>query len=242
MPNALTDTNRIPPEGLKVAVTRPVKDFADTADALREIGADPVSVPAIEIDISPREELVKALENPADFNWILFTSRNAVDAVFAIVESISGPRIAAVGPRTADALTAHGAAIDLMPEVHTALGLLDVLPNVAGEKVLLPESEIALPALRDGLVERGAHVTAVTAYLTRELEVNLHHLEEADVVLFSSPSAVDSIVNSSGVPENTRVVCVGPTTTAAAERQGLRIHATAHDHTAESLAKALSDI
>lgn len=229
-------------EGLKVAVTRPAKDFADTADALREIGADPVSLPAIEIDVSPREELVKALENSADFNWILFTSRNAVDAVFAIVSSISGPRIAAVGPRTADVLTAHGAAIDLVPQVHTAQGLLGVLPNVAGEKVLLPESELALPTLRDGLVERGAHVTTVTAYLTRELRVNLHHLERIDIVLFSSPSAVDSIVNSGGVPENTQVVCVGPTTTAAAERQGLRVHATARDHTAGSLAKALSDV
>ncbi len=229
-------------EGLKVAVTRPAKDFADTADALREIGADPVSLPAIEIDVSPREELVKALENSADFNWILFTSRNAVDAVFAIVGSISGPRIAAVGPRTADALTAHGAAIDLVPQVHTAQGLLGVLPNVAGEKVLLPESELALPTLRDGLVERGAQVTTVTAYLTRELRVNLHHLERIDIVLFSSPSAVDSIVNSGGVPENTQVVCVGPTTTAAAKRQGLRVHATARDHTAGSLAKALSDV
>ncbi len=222
-----------------MAVTRPEKDFAEVAEALGKTGAVPVSVPAIVIDYSSNAELTNALARVGEFDWAIFTSKNVVEAVFRTTDTISGPRVAAVGPRTAAELEARRVKVDLIPDEHTAEGLLGAMENVDGLRILLPQSAIADPTLRTGLISKGAHVTAVTAYHTRSVGVDRSLLGKADVILFSSPSAVESAVNGGGVPEHAKIVCVGPTTTRAAAELGLKIHATARDHSAESLAQAI---
>ncbi len=222
-----------------MAVTRPDKDFAEVAEALGKTGAVPVSVPAIVIDYSSNAELTNALARVGEFDWAIFTSKNVVEAVFRTTNAISGPRVAAVGPRTAAELEARRVKVDLIPDEHTAEGLLGAMENVDGLRILLPQSAIADPTLRTGLISKGAHVTAVTAYHTRSVGVDRSLLGKADVILFSSPSAVESAVNGGGVPEHAKIVCVGPTTTRAAAELGLKIHATARDHSAESLAQAI---
>ncbi len=222
-----------------MAVTRPEKDFAEVAEALGKSGAVPVSVPAIVIDYSSNAELTNALARVGEFDWAVFTSKNAAEAVFRTTDTISGPRVAAVGPRTAAELEARRVKVDLIPDEHTAEGLLDAMGNVDGLRILLPQSAIARPTLRNGLTSKGAHVTAVTAYHTLSVKVDRSLLGAADVILFSSPSAVESVVNGGGVPEHAKIVCVGPTTTRTAAELGLEIHATARDHSAESLAQAI---
>ncbi len=222
-----------------MAVTRPDKDFAEVAEALGKTGAVPVSVPAIVIDYSSNAELTNALARVGEFDWAIFTSKNVVEAVFRTTDAISGPSVAAVGPSTAAELEARRVKVDLIPDEHTAEGLLGAMENVDGLRILLPQSAIADPTLRTGLISKGAHVTAVTAYHTRSVGVDRSLLGKADVILFSSPSAVESAVNGGGVPEHAKIVCVGPTTTRAAAELGLKIHATARDHSAESLTQAI---
>lgn len=222
-----------------MAVTRPEKDFAELAEALGKTGAVPVSVPAIVIDYSSNAELTSALARVGEFDWAVFTSRNAVEAVFRTTDAFAGPRVAAVGPRTAAELEARRVKVDLIPDEHTAEGLLEAMENVNGLRILLPQSAIARPTLGNGLTSKGAHVTAVTAYHTRSVRVDRSLLAEADVILFSSPSAVESVLDGGGVPEHAKIVCVGPTTTRAAAELGLEIHATARDHSAECLAQAI---
>ena len=110
----------------------------DTAERLRALGATPVVVPAIRIEFTDPPELDRALACIAGYDWVVFTSRNGVEAVFRRTRSIAGPRVAAIGPATAQALREHGVEPDLMPAEYVAEAVLDALGDVIHRWELTP--------------------------------------------------------------------------------------------------------
>ena len=140
--------------------------------------------------------------------------------------------VAAVGPATADSLRRNGVEPDLVPAEHSARGLVDSFPAPSGppRAVLFPCADIAPDTIGDGLAEKGWMVRRVEAYRTvaraaPEPEV-LAGVAAADAITFTATSSVAAFValrTPGGAPLGApaHVVCIGPTTAAAARAAGL---------------------
>jgi len=162
--------------GRRVLVTRAREQAGSLLDLLRAAGAVPVLLPMVEIapaaDYRALDAALAALEG---YDWLLFTSANTVTYVEQRLRTVGydwqsvgrgDVRVAAVGPRTADLLSARGVAVAYVPTAHTAVALAEGLPVRPGGRVLLPGSEIADGGLAATLRARGARVETHVAYRT----------------------------------------------------------------------------
>jgi uroporphyrinogen-III synthase len=221
--------------GKKIVITRPKHQAAGFADKLRELDAEPLILPMIEI-VPPEDttELEAALQQ--SYDWTLFTSTNAVEMVMKYQPSDLG-KVAAVGPKTA-AVLEH---VDLIAQRHVAEGLYNSLAqaeDLHGQRILLPQSDKARPVLLDLLRQAGADVTAVTAYRTIKAEADVD-ISSADVITFTSGSTVESFVDNYDDIGNAIIACIGPITAQTAEREGLPVHIVANPHTIDGLIDAI---
>ena len=251
-----------PLTGKRVLVTRTIEQAGATAALLRERGAEPVVVPTIEIhppsDPLPLERAVAGLGR--DYDCVAFTSANAVAETLREVlrqgrgaGAFSATKIAAIGPGTEAALAAHGLRADLEPHQFRGEGLAEEMLKrlAAGARVLVPRAKEAREVLPDALRAAGMHVDVVTVYETRKPpQTTADHLAALlergalDAVMFTSGSTVDNLCDLLGertaaLLTGVRVASIGPMTTAAAERRGLRVDATASEATVLRLVEAL---
>jgi len=259
--DALAFFERRPLFGRTVVVTRAREQASVLAGRLRDLGAAVLECPTIRIeppdDVGPLDE---ALARVSVFDWIVFTSVNAVRMVMARLSartrdarSLSGVKLSAIGPATAEALRAAGLLADLMPGRYTSEDLLDELKahsDLTGAAVLLPRADIAPEALREGLEQAGATITAVTAYRTVVDEPDPAVIDRliaggVDWVTFTSASTARNFAAVIGperlaqVSGRVRYASIGPQTTAAAEFLGLPIAAEADEATIDGLVDAI---
>ncbi len=230
-----------PLTGRRIVVTRAAEDAERLAGRLRSLGAKPIVAPVIRTEFTDPPELAASLKDVSRFDWIVFTSRNGVEAVFRLVESLEGPRIAAIGPATRAALERRGAHVDLMPDTYVAEGIVETLGDVTGLEILLPRADIARATLADQLTRRGARVTQVAAYETVMLPCDPATWDDADTVTFTSASTVRGFLESGNVPAGANVFCIGPITAAEARAHGLTVTAVAREYTEDGLIDALTD-
>ncbi len=243
--------------GATVAVTRPRSDVDDVADALRAAGARVVQFPVLEI-VDPEDggaSLRSAAAQLFRFEWVAFTSANAVRRLLDLVPDLGalrGVHLAAVGRATAAVLAAKGLGADLVPERASAEGLAEAFPlaTAPGARVLFPASASARPILPRALRAKGWTVEEVVAYRTVPAPAppagRLRDLEDATAVTFASPSAVRAYVtlrtgDGRPLPVPGIVACIGEVTAAAARQAGLRVAAVAAGDSGASLADALAD-
>ncbi len=241
----------------RILVTRPRRLSPSPGDplvaALTALGADAIWLPAIRIappDDPARLDAAIGRAEVGDFDWIVFTSANAVDPVLdRLPAPPPGIRVAAVGPATAAALEARGWPVDVVPPRHTAEALAAALGDVAGQRVLFPKADIARPAIEKDLAARGAIVDAVIAYRTLIAEPGPAALAElragVDVATFASGSAVWAFATlAGGRPVDllgpARVACIGPETARVAMEAGLRVDILPDEHTIPALAAAIA--
>ena len=169
------------------------------------------------------------------FDWIVFTSAHAVEAVTdALPSPPAGVRIAAVGPSTADTLRERGWPIDLLGHGPGAEGLVDALGEVGvrNRRVLYPASSRSLRTLQEGLARLGADVVRFVAYrivrATLDVDACRRSIEHRAVgaITFASPSAVIELERALGPEDFKRLlgtapaVAIGPTTSAALGARG----------------------
>ena len=229
-----------PLAGRRVVVTRPREQSARLAGALERLGAEVSIVPLVAIE--PVEDA--GLHLGQGYDWVVFTSANAVAAVGDRARAaLADARLAAVGPATADAVRELGLELSFVPERFDAESLAAGLGALAGARVLLPQADVADPALAERLREHGAVVDAVVAYRTVPLEPEadgLRALDEADAVLLASGSAARALAACGAPVERPLLVCIGPSTAEAAREAGLRVDLVASEATAEGMIQALS--
>ena len=242
--------------GKRVLITRPAHQSGDLATRLWEAGAEPIVAPTIAI--GPPEDLAAARDAVArvrDHAWTVFTSRNGVDAFFdrlgelgRDVRAFGDVRIAAIGPKTAEALAARGIRVDLVPSVfvNEAVAAELLARTAPGDRVLVYRAQEARDVLPETLRAHGRIVADVAAYATRfvddpELEAKARH---ADVVTFTSSSTVHGFVHN--VPDAAAVLAaktvaaIGPITAQTARDAGIRVDVVADEFTVEGLLRALS--
>ena len=232
--------------GWKVLVPRTKEQAGEMADRLRSHGATSHEVPTISVE-PPRSpaQMERAVKGLVDgrYQWIVFTSANAVKAVWEKFEefgldarAFSGVKIACVGEATAERVRAFGINPELVPQgEQSSEGLLaefppydDILDPV--NRVLLPRADIATETLSAGLVDRGWEVDDVTAYRTVRAAPPPAETREMiktggfDAVCFTSSSTVRNLVGIAGKPHTrTLVACIGPKTAETAVEFGLRV-------------------
>lgn len=199
------------------ALTRPL------AAALEAEGFEVETCPLVAIEPLPGPPL-----RAEGYDWIVLTSRSAVDALFARLEG-GLPKLAAVGQGTAEALREQGVEPDLVARVSTQEGLAAELPRPAG-RVLFPAAEGARGVL---VQELGADFVPVY----RTVELRPEAFPAADLVVLASGSAARALA-ALGV--DAPCVSIGPVTSAEARDAGLRLVAEAESHDREGLVAAVN--
>jgi uroporphyrinogen-III synthase len=257
----VADAIASPLNGKVVIVTRAAAQSNQLCEELNVRGAIVKLLPLV--SFAPPEnydELDAALSTIETFDWILFTSANAVQAVERRGEELGRvldalaklPPAAAVGPATSGAAEAAGFSVEFVAADHSGDGLAKELgAELRGKKVLLPRSDRANPDLPATLRRSGAIVTEVVAY--RNLppsSADRNKLHEglkdgADGILFYSPSAVQNFLELLGrerlatVQGRAVMVAIGHATSAALSSVGVQRIARATDTTTKAIVEAL---
>lgn len=233
-----------------VLVTREETAEGPLSIALVARGAAVVNLPLLET--GPPEdpaELEAAGARLHEYDWVVFTSARAAEALRACARREAAPRIAAVGEGTARAVRRAG----WEPAVIGSGGssaLARAFENeacLAGCSVLFPAADRARPETAKWLKEVGAQVTVVTAYRTvpregieAELAATLDR-GDLDAAVFASPSAVDVLAGAVDVPSlRIRLGAIGRTTRARLEAVGAYDVIMPDTPTFEALAQALA--
>ncbi|MDQ1635556.1 MAG: uroporphyrinogen methyltransferase / synthase [Frankiaceae bacterium] len=249
--------------GWTVLVPRTREQAGSLAAMLAAQGAVPLEVPTIAVE-PPRTpaSMDRAINGLVSgrYQWIAFTSTNAVRAVREKLEeygldarAFAGVKVAAVGEVTAAAVRAWGMEPDLVPSgQQSSEGLLADWPPYDSvldpiNRVFLPRADIATETLVAGLKERGWEVDDVTAYRTVRASPPPAPVREAlkggrvDAVLFTSSSTVRNLVGIAGKPHEATVIAViGPQTAATAVELGLRVDVESTEPNVPALVEALA--
>jgi uroporphyrinogen-III synthase len=244
-----------PLQGRRILVTRRSAQSGSLVDALSALGATVVEVPLIALE-PPQDAgpLDRALGRLASYEWLAFTSANAVEAVgerlARLGTTVPAPvRLASVGPATSQAIRERfaGRRVDLQPvSQYRAEGLVEAFRglDLAGQHVLLPVSDRARDTLAVGLRAQGADVDAVAAYRMVTPDDARHRLEQSlaegiDLVLLASPSAVEGLLHALGDrAHGLAVAVIGPVTEQAARDARLDVRLVASPATAQGLTTA----
>ncbi len=255
-----------PLAGVRVLVTRPRAQAAGMVTRLESLGAEAIVVPTIAI--APPEDsgpFDAACDRIGTFDWVVFTSVNAVARVAGRLAAgpgglpdLAGPRLCAVGAVTAEALAGHGLRVDLVPDEYRAEGVIRAMRgegDLTGARVLLPRGDLARDLLPVELGRAGAEVTAVTAYRTVPADLDrdgpdlrgMLRRRRVDVVTFTSGSSVRNFARAMGERQaaellrHVEVACIGPVTADAASRLDIATTIMPAESTVPALLEAIVD-
>ncbi len=179
----------------------------------------------------------RALTRIASYDWVLFTSKNAV--TFFVQElrerHISFPKdlaVGAVGPVTAQAASRQKWDVKVIPEQFTVNNLLRAMGDIQGKRILFPRSAIALHEAIRKLRARGARVTVLPLYTTEAMPLTQTAKRSIlrglyNQFKFKSPSGVKGFVGQFSPAERRYILaipalCIGPTTAQAARTIGFK--------------------
>jgi hydroxymethylbilane synthase len=254
-----------PLHGLRVIVTRAVKQSGEMKRLLEALGAEVIPCPTIEIkEPSSWEQLDRALVHLSWYDWLVFTSVNGVEYFLGRMDTLGHGRgelgfhrICAVGRKTAEKLERENLMVDMTPERFTAEALVEEFTarfahqRLYGSRMLLPASRATRDVIRPAMEKIGVYVEVVEAYQTvmpaakSENVGRLFRSAVADYIIFTSPSTV---ANLAAILEtdylrphlvNARVACIGPVTADAARSHGLTVHIQPEEHTGQAIVTAI---
>ncbi|UFJ39074.1 uroporphyrinogen-III C-methyltransferase [Brevibacillus humidisoli] len=246
--------------GKRVLVTRARSQASELSEQIMELGGEAYEFPLIKM-VPPKEleRLDEALWKLDQFDWVIFTSVNGVNHFFKRlrelridIRTMTG-RLAAVGPKTAEALEAKGLTVSVLPGEFRAEGLLERLKDELkpGQSVLLPRADVAREVLPKELRERGLNVTEADTYQTvidaeNSAETAALLKEKAiHIVTFTSSSTVKNFVQAlegydlQELLAGVQVACIGPITAQTARDLGLPVHIVATDSHIQGLVDAI---
>jgi uroporphyrinogen-III synthase len=250
-----------PLAGKRVLVTRALKQAEGLSSLLREFGAEVIEAPVIEIrPPESYEALDVALQNILQYDWLILTSVNGVEALFSrleplglSVDSLQHLKIAAIGPATEEAIQDHGLVVDVVPTRYVAEEVVRTLRKlVKGEQVLLVRAHVARDVIPDQLRLAGAEVDVAEAYQTAVPEHGKELLEKIfvdnqtpDLVTFTSSSTVKNflaMIVGTEIPSKlaqVKFASIGPVTSGTLREFGMPVHVEADEYTMEGLAQAI---
>jgi uroporphyrinogen III methyltransferase / synthase len=252
-----------PLTGKRIVVTRAPEQAQDLIRSLEQLGAEVLRMPTVRF-VAPADgrSLDRRLRDFARFDWVLFTSQNAVRFFCQRCQELgldrelfelAKPLLAAVGRRTAQVATQKGLRVDLVAKEQTGEGLARELRVwIGGRKLLLPRSDRGDRRLSSALRGCGAEVTEVIVYRTAAPEaldpevVNRIRRGEVDTIVFASPSAFHNLCESIGSAELAKIsariqfAAIGPTTARALREAGSRVEIEANEPSVAGLSDSIA--
>lgn len=246
-------------KGKRVWISRPELSAKAMAKLFENQGAEAINIPLIQLHLKEDlSELHAALDQLESFEWIVFTSENAVRFFFEAAVNFGikfyfypNLKIATVGEKTKIALEQLGYRTNFVPIEYTAEVLAaNMDEEIAGKRVLIPRSAIALDDYLDLFERRGAKAEAISIYENEPIFYSSEELKEtlstADYLTFTSASAVSSLAEQIDVQQTdfskVRIVCIGPSAAERAKEVGLEVAAVATPHTAEGILSAIEKL
>ncbi|MGO4370141.1 uroporphyrinogen-III C-methyltransferase [Paenibacillus sp. 2TAB19] len=254
--------------GMRILVTRARAQASELADQIESLGGEPCEFPVIETQEPSNAEAIGMLrthlEQAESYSWVMFTSVNGVDYFFRWLQRFGidirrfhGARLAAVGPKTAEALRMRGLTFEELPVQFHAEGLLEQLdPHLkAGERVLLPRGDLAREVLPRELQSKGLEAVEIDVYETvladTQDELALEWLREKRIhmITFTSSSTVTNLLellrrrgiedpaeHLAGIP----IASIGPITSKTVIDAGLSVTVEPEHSTIDSLIDAIA--
>jgi len=247
--------------GKRVLVTRAGSQAGSFERLLIERGAQSVLFSSIEIrPIAGKQDLDRSISGLKEYDWVVFTSVNGVDAFFRRMNdlmldsrALAGLKIGAIGPMTARSLGERGITADYIPRVYTGQGFIRGLSKstAGGKRFLIPRADIADDEITAGLKKLGAHVDNIAVYHTSRPRRKLYRLKNLllpgnlDVITFTSSSTVTNLLaglGSAGIGRiSAKIACIGPKTASTARKAGLKVDILAREQTMAGLIEAMED-
>lgn len=251
--------------GWRILTTRASKQSGGLAAPLRDLGAEVVEVPTIEINPpSSYEPLDSALRKIKDYDWLILTSVNGVDAVFARLKKLGMDaidlehlEITAIGPATQKAIQAQGLKVAVTPDKYVAEAVVDALRGkTEGKRVLLTRAKVARDILPTELKKAGVLLDVVEAYETvipAGAQAKLQKLfsgraQRPDIVTFTSSSTATNFLNLLGngndqqqVLNDVILASIGPVTSNTLRAAGFPPTIEARDYTMQGLVLAITE-
>ncbi len=237
--------------GLRIGITRPEHLSSEVVHATLERGAEPLLLPTMRIE-PPEDWSVtdQTLQQLHDFDWLVFTSVNGVEAFLGRLwatgndlRALGHLKIAAIGPSTARRLEEFSLRADLVPETFRAEALASELRlAAAGVRVLWARADRARDVLARELREAGCQLVELVVYRNVDLTAwptdSVVRLEagELDWIGLSSPAIARNF--AAMLPDGarqhlgtrTRLVAISPVTAQAAQEVGLPVAVVATEH------------
>ncbi len=255
---------------MRIVVGRARHQASALSAGLRDLGAEVLEIPFIEIR-RPRsyKALDAALKNLSQYDWLILTSVNGVDAMWERlrklrlgVKAMRHLKVAAIGPATRQAIERHGVRVNLVPREYVAESVVASLRRkVKGKRVLLARAKVARDVIPRELRKLGARVDVVEAYETVIPESSRQRLRAAlksqkqrpHWITFTSSSTVRNFValltegrgrgrprHMGKDPDRVRFASIGPITSSTLRAFGLPVDIEAREYTIPGLIKAIA--
>jgi uroporphyrinogen-III synthase len=252
--------------GLRVLVGRARHQASALSAGLRELGAEVIEIPFIEIrKPQSHKPLDSALKHLDEYDWLILTSVNGVDAVWQRAKKLKLSKkhfeylkIAAIGPATRKAIEENGLKVDVVPKEYVAESVVKSLrKQVKGKCILLARAKVARDVIPRELRKLGAKVDVVEAYETvipKSSRVQLKAVlkdprRHPNVITFTSSSTARNFVGLLGkrTPQaatlaGARFASIGPITSATLRELGLPVDIEAKQYTIPGLIKAIAKL
>ena len=248
--------------GWRILTTRASKQSGGLAEPLREMGAEVIEIPTIEIKPpASYKALDAALKNIAKYDWLILTSVNGVEALFArlkkariATERLRHLQLAAIGPATKREIEGHGLQVAVTPDRYVAEAVVEALKGkTKGKRVLLVRAKVARDVLPIELRKTGARVDVAEAYEThvpKGSKAKLNRLfanssSRPDIVTFTSSSTATNFLSLLEKDHwhslrEIWLASIGPVTSDTLRQAGFKPNIEAVEYTMEGLALAIA--
>jgi uroporphyrinogen III methyltransferase/synthase len=251
----------LPLFGKKILITRARDQASDLSERVRDLGGKPIEFPTIEV--VPPESWADAdhcVAQMAVYDWIIFTSANGVrfflERILALgrdIRDLKGPRICAIGPKTAEALDSLKVKVDFVPSEYRAESIFEGLKkeDLKRKRLLIPRAKLARDVLPQKLREIGASVDVVEVYQTIRASGNAEEVKRLlrnksiSAITFTSSSTVSNFVDLVGINEVRDLMggivtaSIGPITAEKARTLGIETTVMPAEFTIPALVEAL---
>lgn len=241
--------------GQTVLVTRPEQQAGPMVDRFRDLGAETLVQPVIEI--APPDDWLAvdaAIDRLAQFDWVVFSSRNGVEFFLERIIARGGDarafgaaRIAAIGPATAEALAGYSLRADLHPDEYRAEALADALAGDAtGKRFLLVRASRGREVLCEQLQAAGGDVEQVVAYESTDVAAPDPEIAaalaagEVEWTTVTSSAIARSLAALFGdALHKTKLAAISPITAGVLAELGYEAAVTAEEYTREGVVEAI---
>ena len=216
-------------QGKRVVILRDKRQGQAWLEALEASGAEVVHLPLIQIQMPEKTLQSFNPQHVNDSELLIFSSQNAVTAFFKAltaqaldVRSLSQKRIIAFGTQTVEALKERGILADDSPKNASMAGLIEAFgDSIKGKTSLWPTSVQAADTLPRYITENGGICYRENLYETQAIPVKAGHIHDKDIIIFSSPSTVDSFCQQGLVSSSHHYIAIGPRTQTQCKKQGI---------------------